>query len=146
MNFNNQIIINKPIVEVWNFYDNTDNMGKWLTGFEKFEHVSGVLGHEGAKSKHYYNEKGRTVILNEEILERHKYHQLKGKLSDNSMDCIVDTHFTDLHDGRTEMTTISDITFKTFPMKYIATLMKGSIKKRQDADFYKLKAAIEAES
>jgi ligand-binding SRPBCC domain-containing protein len=143
MNFTNRIIINKPIVEVWNFYDNIDNMRKWLTGFQKFEHVSGVHGHPGAKGKHFYNEKGRTIILDEEILERHKYHQLKGKLSDPNMDCIFDTHFTDLHDGRTEMITSSDFTFKTLSMKLMTPFIRGSIKKRQDTDFLKLKNAIE---
>jgi uncharacterized membrane protein len=143
MNFTNRIIINKPIVEVWNFYDNIDNMGKWLSGFQKFEHVSGIHGHPGAKGRHYYHEKGRTIILNEEILERQKYHQLKGKLSDSNMDYIFDTRFTDLHDGRTEMITFSDFTFKTLPMKLMTPFIKRSIRKRQDTDFRKLKNAIE---
>jgi ligand-binding SRPBCC domain-containing protein len=144
MKVTTSLIINKPVVMVWNFFDNPDNLGKWLTDFKRFEPVSGMQGHIGSKSRHFYNQKGKELILEEEITARQKYHHLAGKLSNTSMTALVDTVFTDLHDGRTQMDITNDMSFLTFPYKLMTPFISGSIRKRQQGDYEKLKKAIEA--
>ena len=63
------VIINKPIKEVWEFFKNPDNLKLWLGGFQRFEQVSGTPGTVGAKAKHYFLEKGKELVLDEEIIE-----------------------------------------------------------------------------
>lgn len=63
------IIINKPIKEVWHFFEDPDNLKLWLSGFQKVELVSGVPGTPGPKAKHYFLERAKELVLDEEIIE-----------------------------------------------------------------------------
>ena len=63
------IIIRKPIKEVWTFFKNPDNLKLWLSGFQKYEQVSGEPGTVGSKARHYFIEKGKELVLDEEIIE-----------------------------------------------------------------------------
>ncbi len=145
MKITTSLIINKPVVAVWNFFDNPDNMGKWLTGFKSFETISGIQGQVGAKARHVYQEGKRTIILDEEITARQKYHHFAGILTHDNMTALIDVTFTDLHDGRTKVDTTSEYTFHTFLYKFMSLFIKGSIQKRQDGDYHRMKEAIEAE-
>ena len=58
-----RVIINKPVREVWDFFKNPDNLKRWLNGFQRFEPVSGIPGTTGAKTKHYFLEKGKDVKI-----------------------------------------------------------------------------------
>ncbi|MEO8146470.1 MAG: SRPBCC family protein [Bacteroidia bacterium] len=42
MNITTTIIINKPVKQVWDFYDNPDNLKLWLTNFKSFELLAGI--------------------------------------------------------------------------------------------------------
>jgi hypothetical protein len=103
-----------------------------------------MQGHVGAKSRHVYDQKGKEFILEEEITARQKYHHLVGKLDHTTMTATVHTVFTDLHDGRTQMDITNDMTFLTLTYKLMTPFISGSIRKRQQGDYQKLKAAIEA--
>jgi uncharacterized protein YndB with AHSA1/START domain len=144
MKITTTLIIIKPVVMVWNFFDNPNNLDKWLTGFKRFEPVSGMQGHVGTKSRHVYDQKGKEFILEEEITARQKYHHLAAKLDHITMTATIHTVFTDLHDGHTQMDITNDMTFLTFPYKLMIPFISGSIRKRQQGDYQKLKAAIEA--
>jgi uncharacterized protein YndB with AHSA1/START domain len=146
MKLETTLIINKPVVMVWNFFDNPNNMGKWLTGFKSFELVSGSQGQVGSKARHVYEEGSRKIVLDEEITARQKYHHFAGKLTHPTMTSLVDITFTDLHDGRTQVVAINDFAFQTFLYKLMSPFISGSIRKRQDGDYQRLKEAIEAES
>ena len=139
------LVINKPVVLVWNFFDNPDNLGKWLTGFKRFEHISGQVGHIGSKSRQIYEERGRQIVLDDEITARQKYHHSAAKLTHKTMTALFDVVFTDLHDGRTQVVISNDTTFHTFYYKLMAPFISGTIRKRQEGDYQRLKAAIEAE-
>jgi len=91
-----QVVINKPVEEVWNYFDNPDNMTKWLTGLQSFEHLSGTPGEVGAKSKHTYDNNGKTIVLIEEITSRIANKELKGTLTHDMMESIMDNQFEDL--------------------------------------------------
>ncbi len=145
MKINSQIIINKPVVMVWNFFDNPDKMGLWLTDFKRFEHVSGMRGHIGSKSRHVYNQNGKELVLDEEVTARQKYHHFAGKLTHQTMTADIDVVFNDLHDGRTQLDICNDISFNSFFQKLMLPLASAKIRKRQEGDYQRLKAAIEAE-
>ena len=138
-----KIIINKPIKEVWNFFENPDNLKYWLSGFQKVEHVSGVPGTAGAKAKHYFLERGKELVLDEEIIEVIPEKKFAGTLGSSMMVNTVTNYFNDLGNGQTEYTLSSDTQFKGFLWKQIGPLMKGEFKKRQERDLQALKQVIE---
>jgi uncharacterized protein YndB with AHSA1/START domain len=137
------VIINKSIKEVWEFFKNPDNLKLWLGGFQRFEQVSGTPGTVGAKAKHYFIERGKELVLDEEIIEVIPEKKFLGTLGSPMMVNTVTNYFNDLGNNQTEYALSSDTQFKGFLWKQIGPLMKGEFKKRQENDLQKLKQVLE---
>jgi len=137
------VIINKPVKEVWEFFKNPDNLILWLSGFQKFEHVSGIPGTVGAKAKHHFLERGKVLILDGELTEVVQEKRIIGTLDSSMMLNKVTNSFNDLGNDQTEVSLSSDTQFKGFLWKQIGPLMKGEFKKRQEKDLQTLKYILE---
>ena len=139
-----KIIINKPVKEVWDFFNNPDNMHLWLTDFKRFEPISGELGKVGAKAKHIYENRGKDFEMTEEITKRDEYKNFSGILRHKSMESTIETNFEDLNHSRTSLTCLVNVEFKSLFLKIFGGLMRNSFQKRQDKDFKTLKSVIES--
>lgn len=137
------VVINKPVKDVWDFYTNPDNLILWLSGFQKFEHVSGNPGTVGAKAKHHFLERGKELILDGELTDVVQEKRIIGILNSSMMSNKVTNSFNDLGNGQTEVSLSSDTQFKGFLWKQIGPLMKGEFKKRQEKDLQTLKRLLE---
>ena len=138
-----KVIINKPVSEVWEFFKNPDNLIHWLSGFQKFEHVSGTPGTVGAKAKHHFLEMGKELILDGELIEVVHEKKIVGILDSSMMLNTVSNGFTDLGNDQTEVSLSSDTQFKGFLWKQVGPLMKGEFKRRQEKDLQTLKQILE---
>ena len=141
-----KIVINKPVKEVWDFFKNPDNLIRWLSGFQKFEHVSGIPGTVGEKAKHYFLERGKELILDGELTEIIHEKRITGTLDSTMMLNTITNSFNDLGNQQTEVSISSDTQFKGFWWKQIGPLMKGELRKRQQKDLQTLKELLENES
>jgi len=139
------VIINRPIKEVWAFFKNPDTLKLWLGGFQRFEQVSGTPGTVGAKAKHYFLEKGKDLVMDEEIIEVIPEKKFVGTLSSPMMVNTVTNYFNDLGNNQTEYSLSSDTLFKGFFWKQIGPLMKSEFKKRQENDLQRLKQVLESQ-
>jgi uncharacterized membrane protein len=137
------VVINKPVNEVWEFFKNPDNLILWLSGFQKFEHVSGIPGTVGAKAKHLFIERGKELILDGELTEVIDEKRIIGILDSSMMLNTVTNSFNDIGNDQTEISISSDTQFKGFLWKQIGPLMKGEFKKRQEKDLQTLKQVLE---
>ena len=144
MVISSKIIINKPVKEVWDFFDNPDNMHLWLTDFKRFEPISGEKGKVGAKARHVYENRGKTFEMIEEITKREEYKNFSGILRHRSMESAIETNFQDLNQHRTSLTCLVNVEFKSLFFKIFGRMMRKSFQKRQDKDFDTLKAVIES--
>ena len=138
-----KIVINKPVKEVWDFFKNPDNLILWLSGFQKFEHISGIPGTVGATAKHHFLERGKELILDGELTEVVQEKRIIGILDSSMMLNKVTNGFDDLGNGQTEVSLSSDTQFKGFLWKQVGPLMKGEFKKRQEKDLQTLKQVLE---
>ena len=138
------VIINRPIKEVWAFFKNPDNLKRWLGGFQRLEHISGTPGTVGAKARHYFLEKGKELVMEEEIIEEIPEKKFVGTLSSPMMVNTVTNYFNDLGNSQTEYSLSSDTQFKGFFWKQIGPLMKSEFKKRQENDLQRLKQVLES--
>jgi uncharacterized protein YndB with AHSA1/START domain len=138
------VIINKPIKEVWEFFKNPDTLKLWLGGFQRFEQISGTPGTVGAKAKHYFLEKGKELVMDEEIIEEIPEKKFVGTLSSPMMVNTVTNYFNDLGNNQTEYSLSSDTQFKGFFWKQVGPLMKSEFKKRQENDLRRLKQVLES--
>ena len=64
------IEIDLPRDRVIELFDNPDNLFKWQTGLQSFDHLSGEPGQPGAKSKFVYRSGKHTIELIETVTER----------------------------------------------------------------------------
>ena len=137
------VVISKPVKEVWDFFKNPNNLILWLSGFQKFEHVSGTPGTVGAKAKHHFIERGKELVLDGELTEVVQEKRIIGILDSSMMSNKVTNNFNDLGNGQTEVSISSDTQFKGFLWKQIGSLMKGEFKRRQEKDLQTLKQILE---
>lgn len=145
MNITTAVTINKPIKEVWDFYDNPDNLKLWLTNFKTYECISGNPGEAGTKAKHTYEEKGQLITMYETITEKVPYHKLSGTLSMPKMlESNIQTVVREIAKDKTELTCVTNTKFEMFSLKLFGFLLKRGFQKRQDSDLNKLKLAIES--
>lgn len=138
-----KVIINRPIKEVWEFFKDPDNLVLWLSGFQRFEHISGTPGTVGAKAKHHFLEKGKELILDGELTEVIPEKRITGTLDSSMMLNTVTNSFNGLENSQTELSISSDTQFKGFLWKQLGPLMKGEFKKRQERDLQTLKHLLE---
>ena len=138
-----KVIINKPVKDVWEFFKDPDNLVLWLSGFQRFEHVSGTPGTVGAKAKHHFLEKGKELILDGELTEVISEKKITGTLDSSMMLNTVTNSFNELESNQTELSISSDTQFKGFLWKQLGPLMKGEFKKRQERDLQTLKHILE---
>src|SRR5688572_32491762 len=137
------VIINRPIKEVWEFFKDPNKLKLWLGGFQRFEQVSGIPGTVGAKAKHYFLDRGKELVLDEEIIEVIPEKKFLGTLGSPMMVNTVTNYFNDLGSSKTEYSLSSDTQFKGFFWKQVGPLMKGEFKKRQEQDLQRLKQVLE---
>ena len=139
--------INKPVKTVWNYLDSQEHMAEWIENFVKYEHVSGEPGQVGSKGKHYYNEGGREIVMDEELLERIDNEYLKLGLTSKMLDIEIENFFKPIDKNSMELVTTVVFLRMSPVMKFFYALGGGDKKsqKRQDAQLSRLKNLIEAQ-
>jgi uncharacterized membrane protein len=138
-----RVVINRPVKDVWDFFDNPANMPLWLKGFKYFQHLSGTPGGVGARSKHVYEDRGRSFEMIEEITQRIPMREFSGTLTHKAMTSTIVNQFEDLGNGKTALTATVETRFTSYWFKILGPLMKGSFQKRQDSYLQRLKKCVE---
>jgi len=67
-----EVIVNKPIQQVWDYANNPENLTKWLNDFVRYEQLTGDVKNPqiGDTSHHTYLERGKEFTMLEEIVQR----------------------------------------------------------------------------
>ena len=73
-----QVDINLPRDRVIELFDDPDNLAKWQTGLQSFEHLSGEPGQPGAKSRMIYQNGKHRIELIETVTERNLPDEFNG--------------------------------------------------------------------
>ena len=141
MTFSCSVDINAPIGTVVSLFDNIGNMKKWQDGFKSHEHISGIPGTAGAKSKLVYDTGKHVIELTETIQNKQLPKEMTALYEHTHMVNTLTTSFTELPGGKTRYTTTIDYTkFIGFMPKLMSILMPGVFKKQAQkwADQFKV--------
>jgi hypothetical protein len=128
MKHSNEIIINLPRKKVLELFDSTENLYKWQKSLKNFEHLSGVSGEVGAKSKLTYKEGKRDFVLIETITVKNLPDEFSGTYETKDIYNEIKNYFIEIDENTTKWVSESEFTFSGF-MKIISFLMAGSFKK-----------------
>ena len=129
MKFTSEIEINVPVSIIVELFDNADNLTKWMDGLQSFDHLSGVSGQPGAKTKMVFKMGSREIEMIETITVRNLPDEFTATYDADGVINIVKNRFIKLSESKTKYITENEFQFKGF-MKIIALLMPGSFKKQ----------------
>lgn len=129
MKFRQEIEINKPIEEVIPLFDNPDNMDKWMEGLQSFEHITGIPGQPGAKSRLKFKMGKREIEMIETITSRNLPQEFSGTYEAHGVLNIIKNKFDKISEVKTRYVTENEFQFKGF-MRIVAFFMPGAFKKQ----------------
>ncbi|MES2588375.1 MAG: SRPBCC family protein [Bacteroidota bacterium] len=142
MKYSLEIVIDKPIQEVIEKFDNVENMKEWMDGLQSFEHLSGTLGEVGAKAKLVFQIGNRNIEMIETITVKDLPKEFSGTYDAKGVHNIVKNYFSEIDSDSTLYKTDQEFQFKGF-MKIIAALMPGAFKKQSKKYLVDFKTFVE---
>ena len=128
MKYTVSTIINKPVNEVVELFDNEENMFKWMEGLQSVELLSGEKGKKGAKSKMKFITGKRELEMVETILESNLPERMVTAYAAKGVNNIIFTKM-EAQGDKTNYIAEQEFKFKGM-MKLMGWLMPGAFKKQ----------------
>ena len=140
--YENEIMVDKSIQESWAVMSDEMTASQWVPGYVKSELVSGTANTVGAVSNIYIEENGEEMIIQETItaLEENKHMAMTFTMDFMNMD--YEMNLEEKEDG-TLLKTKTKAMGNGILSKAIVSFMPSSMKRQEDENLVKLKAAIE---
>lgn len=143
MKFKLETIINKPRADVWNAFDNIENMPKWQPSLISHEIMDGTPGQPGAISKLTYKEGEREFALIEKVTHRDELNELDSMYENDFADNIIKNKFIEQGKDQTLWIIETEFKFKTIVMKIMGNILKKNYVKRTERDMQRFKEMAE---
>ena len=134
MKFTLELPINRSRTEVWNAFDNPENMKKWQPSLILFERISGVQGQPGAMASLTYEENGRKFALIEKVTHREETQRLDGVYENDFADNTLRNTFIEQGSDQTLWVVETEFKFKTLIMRILGPTMKKNFVARTQKD------------
>jgi len=142
-----EVIVDKPIKQVWDYSNNPDNLSKWLNDFVRYEHLTGDVNAPkvGDTSNHTYDQNGSEFTMHEEITAYDAPRHIKLFMTSKWFDMEITNNFEEISPGQTKLFAGAEFVRVGWIMKIMFLF---SSKKKMQADHHrqinKLKELIEA--
>lgn len=130
MRYESEIIVNLPLEEFMDKFDNPENMKHWQRGLATIEHISGIPGMVGAKMKLVYKIGRHTMEMVETVTHRKWPNEFHGIYSIKGIDNLLENYFVETENGSTKWTSISDFLPLNFNTRAMLWLMPKAFKKQ----------------
>ena len=148
MNCSCEVIINKPIQQVWDYTNNPDNLQLWLNDFVRYEHLTGDANAPkiGDTSNHTYDQNGKEFTMKEEIVAYMPPNHIKLFMTHKSFDMDIVNDLEEVTPNQTRLIASAETVRATLFMKVIMKIFmpKSKMQKEHENQINKLKELIEA--
>ena len=144
MKFKLELSIHRPLSQIWQAFDNPENISKWQPSLKSFERISGTQGQPGAVSKLTYKENDREFSLLEKVTYREEPYRLEGVYENNFADNIVKNTFVEQDNVAILWLFETEYKFKTPIMKIMGPLLKKNLVARAQRDMERFKEMLES--
>jgi len=144
MKFSCAVEINLPVEKVVQLFDSTENLKEWQDGFVSIDHLSGIAGESGAKSRIIFQTGKHKLELIETILVKNLPYEKTGLYEHKHMVNTMRSRFTSLGENRTKY--VAEIEYSKFSglvPKLMALLMPAVFKKQVQKWLNQFKAFAE---
>lgn len=129
MKYTLEIEINMPLDMVIKLFDDPENLKCWMEGLISFEHLSGIPGESGARSRLIFKMGDRNIEMIETITARNLPHEFTGTYESNCVYNVVRNRFEPVSGDRTKYIAEYFFEVRGF-MKLVALLIPGVFKKQ----------------
>lgn len=143
MKFTLELPIHKPRAEVWEAFEDPENLKKWQPSLVTVEVLQGTQGQPGTVSKLTFREHEREFSLRETIIRREAPQRLDQLYENNFADNIVRNSFTGQGAEQTLWIVETEYKFKTLVMRFLGPLMKKNLVARTRLDMERFKKVVE---
>lgn len=127
MKYSNEIVINLPRKSVLELFESVENLYKWQENLLSFEHVSGISGEVGAKSRLRYKDGNREYSLIETITVKNLPEEFSGTYETKNVWNEVKNYFMEIGDNSTKWTSECEFRFSGI-MKFLSILFSNAFK------------------
>jgi len=125
-----EIDIDLPRHQVIELFNNQENLFKWQTGLQRFEHLSGEPGQPGARSNLHYLLGKRPMVLTETIIDNNLPDEFNGRYEWPGGENTLRNRFLELGSGRTRWVSTCDYKFSSTMMKLMGCVMPGMFRRQ----------------
>ena len=142
--FNSTIDIGAPVDEVYAVYTDEALMGQWITGFVSIENISGAPLEVGSRWRLVFDdERGGEIEMIEEVTVVEPMQRFAFVSESDDVFMEDEARFFSDGVGGTRIEGTSVLRGRTWYMRSLLPLIKGSIQQRQDEDLERLRELIE---
>ncbi|WKW46487.1 SRPBCC family protein [Myroides sp. JBRI-B21084] len=141
--YDSEITVAKPANEAWAVMNDVEKLPDWLTGFKKFEHVSGTKGQVGAVSNVYFDNNGETMIIKETITKIIPNKSISMVYESDFMDMHYTITFNSLPNNQTKISSTTMAEGNGMISKSIMAIISSTLKAQEETNLTKLKTTIE---
>ncbi len=144
MKYISHIEINKPLHDVFEFWNNSENHHLWQDGYIKTTLLEGVIDTVGAKSEIVLKHKNQEMILIETILSINFPFEKEALYEHKHMSNTQKTIFESISDTQTRYTTeVNYVKFNGILPRLMGKLFPSMFKKQSEKWMVQFKAACE---
>jgi uncharacterized protein YndB with AHSA1/START domain len=140
--FVTSVHINRPPDIVDQAYVDPENMPYWTKDLEKFEPIKGHIGEAGALALLHFRKKGRTYIMEDELLETEPGKRYKSRVTGGGITAEVETVFETADEG-TLITLKWAGKSKAAPFNLLLYLLRIKIKREATSELIEFKNLVE---
>ena len=147
MDLSCEVIIDKPLQEVWDYTNNPDHLKLWLNDFVRYEQLTGDINNPkvGDTSNHTYDQNGKEFTMKEEIVAYNPPNHLTLFMTCKMFDMNVVNDFEAVSPDKTRLVASAKTVRSGFLMKIMMLFMTNSkMQKDHERQINKLKELIEA--
>ena len=144
MKYTSHIDINKPLKDVFEFWNNPENNHLWQDGFEKITLLEGKVNEVGAKSEILLKQGNRDMVLIETVLSVNLPYEKEALYEHKHMSNTFKTIFKQVSDKQTRYTAeVNYIKFNGFLPKLMGKLFPSMFRKQSEKWMHQFKEACE---
>lgn len=144
MNYQQEIVINKPQTEVVEKFSDPDSIKHWQRGFISIQPIKGAPGANGSQNLLKYKMGSREIEMKETILRNNLPTEFDATYEAKGVYNHQTNIFTKIDDHSTKWLTYTEFKFSGF-MKLIGWIMPGTFKKQSYKYMEDFKAFVEDE-
>lgn len=134
--------INAGIQDVWDAFENMDNLVNWQPTLQSCEHKHGQPGQPDSVAELHYLEKGRNITITRTVAERREPDFQAGTYESGWGKALVVNHFSAIDASKTRWVMYSNMAFKGI-MKVFSIFVASSIRKRNEEDMERFVRFVE---